>query len=162
MPYSQAPVAFTYSDDDKFSPVSSILFTLNPCNISRSPPLPKPRYFKGFISFNFSYCKLLWISFSTLRATWPAHLIIIYRYMYTLAFLIIIDMKMCKCVTEWCEETLDEQRYLPDTVRGALSINTLPSTGSCIGDFQNCVYKGKTHVRAPCWSDQQNVSHINL
>lgn len=69
-------------------------------------------------------------------------------------------MTVCAFVIEWCEETLDEQRYLPDTVRGILSINTLPTTGSCIVDFENCVYKGKMHARVPCWSDQQNVSHI--
>ena len=69
-------------------------------------------------------------------------------------------MKVCTFVIEWCEETLDEQRYLPDTVRGTSRINTLPSTGSCIGEFENCVCKRKMHARAPCSSDQQNVSHI--
>jgi len=33
-------------------------------------------------------------------------------------------MKVCTSVIERCVETLDEQSYLPNTVRGTLSINT--------------------------------------
>lgn len=115
---------------------------------------------KEFLSFNISKCKFLWISLSTMRATCPAHLILIYHYVHALAFLIIYDMKVCTFVIEWYVETLYEQRYLPDTVTVTMSINTLPSTGSCIGDFDNCVHVGKMHARAPCRSDQYNVFHI--
>jgi hypothetical protein len=42
-----------------------------------------------------------------MRVTWPAHLIFIYQYMHTLAFLIIYDMKVCTFVIEWYVETLE-------------------------------------------------------